>query len=252
MTDETEDIEILPPEEVPEEIIEEVEMMEEPAPKRGVTYPVFLVGLLLASLLGAAGGVGAAYYFKTEPAELSSLQNDIANLERAVSQLENKPMPKTDLSRIEARLSALENAPAPTLPDIDPETLSRLESLQEAGAEWPDMSVIEARLEALENRPAIETQIVTATPETLSISAPIAFPKEALIEAANNQPVSGGFFKRALSKHVQVKDADHPLVMIDAIETAIADGDLDIAKAKFDALPSTIRSAGQDWRNSLD
>lgn len=292
MTDEIEEIEILPPEGViPEDV------MIEPKLKRGVSYPIFLLGLLLTAALGAAGGGAIAYYLKSDPVNLSPLQSDLSRLNAAVSELENRPqvkaappvnIPKVDLSGLEARLEALETAPATTLPEIDPVLLTRLEALQAKGSDALnltalDLTAMEQRIDALETAGVSEDvraelqeiyervaeweirldnlQTDISQAEAAIVAAdPIArppaqsalpFPKAALLAAAKDQPAQGGFFKRAMNKHIQVKDEDNPAVMIDAMEAALSRGDIDTAKAKFDQLPSTIRSAGQDWRNSL-
>jgi hypothetical protein len=111
------------------------------------------------------------------------------------------------------------------------------------------MTEIEARLEALENRPA---PILKSAPAADTPTTQIPFPKTALITAAEGRQKQGGFFKRQMDKHIRVKDANDPLVLIEAIETALSENDMDTAKAKFDQLPSQIRSAGQSWRESLN
>ncbi|WP_409432402.1 hypothetical protein ACJ3XI_09320 [Litorimonas sp. RW-G-Af-16] len=254
-------------------------------PAKGIGFPVFALGLLLASALGAAGGGVIANMLQPDAVNVTPLRNDVSQLKASISGIEKQQADLTqaitmrpampDISGLEARLSALETAPLPTfdIPELDEDALAQLKAAQDAGFEWPDADLIAKtlaamanRIEALEadldSRPVFDPAMVTPPAPTLAVPSsepiiseaaqPIPFPKSAMLLALNNTKDQGGFFARMRQKHIRVKDSDDPEVIINGIETAIASGDIETAKAKFDALPSTLRSVGQNWRKSLN
>lgn len=204
------------------------------------TSPVDLSGL--ESRLDA---LEAAPRPEIDPEALTALQSaqadgfewpDTAKLESRLAELESQPEKPVDaavptelidrLETLEADLTELQNTE--TEPAIDVEKVDR----------------IEARLFALENRPAPAPEIKV---ETVSI---LAFPKKAMIAAAEDN-IDGGFVKKALSKHVRVKDEGDPLTLIDGIEADIAKGRLAAAAEKYDRLPEPVRAAGHAWYKSV-
>jgi len=173
---------------------------------------------------------------------------DLSAIEKRLDRLEATPKIEAgDLSGLEKRLDTLEDAPSP---EIDPAALTALQSAQKDGFEWPDTSdldsvlneELEARLTALENRPAGPGRI-----ERVSI---LAFPKEAMVAAVEDN-IEGGLLKKTLSRHVRIKDENDPIALIEGIEADIAKGRLEGAADKFDRLPEPIRAAGQAWYDSV-
>lgn len=201
---------------------------------------------------------------------------DLSGLEKRLDALESAPSPEIDpaaltalksaqddgfdwpdTSGLETRLSELESKlaeqPEATVPEglearietleADFETAKSAENLLEIDpARAAKIEAIEARLRDLENRPAPAAKI-----ERVSI---LAFPKDALIAAAEDN-VEGGLFKKTLSRHVRVKDENDPIALIEGIEADIVKGRLQAAADKFERLPEPIRTVGQAWYESV-
>ncbi len=221
----------------------------------------------------------------------TQIDTQISRLEAAYKRLDRlakdaKPIAADpiDLSGLEIRLDALENAPQAT--PIDESLLARLESLQNEGSPALDLSDIEARLAELETQLAsedipepirelvqdiyekqTETQLeIEALSDELktqqaqlmpSADKPLAlavsdFPKRALLDALSQQSQKQPLLQRTLGKHIKIKDPADPAVLIEAIETALDEGNIEAARAQFDRLPPDIRLAGQAWRDALN
>ena len=169
--------------------------------------------------------------------DTASIEDRIADLETDIETASNTASVPSELfPELIARLEDLETQ----LKSLEKNTTTQLS----AGATTRAQSVkkIEARLAALENAPRPDARV-----ERVSI---LAFPKEAMI-AAVEENVEGGLFKRALSKHVRVKDDDDPIGLIDSIEIDITAGRLESAIIKYDRLPDPVRAAGQAWYESV-
>lgn len=203
---------------------------------------------------------------------------DLSPLETRLKKLEGAPVPEIDpealsalqsaqadgfewpnTSALEERLAALETTvetvsePA----EIPADLLERLDALESNagsasdgdGVSAEELSLLSARFDLIESRlDMLETQPIAAP--RIERVALLAFPKSAMVGAAEDA-VEGGLMKRALSKHIRVKDEDDPLTLIDGIETDIAQGRLEDAVKKFDRLPEPVRAAGQAWYNSV-
>lgn len=211
---------------------------------------------------------------KAQPIDLSGLESRLDELE-AAPRPEIDPEALTalqsahadgfewpDTSGLEDRLAALEatakTSAAPT--ELSSEIMERIEAL-EAGVQTNSeiasedslsaeevsifserFDLLESRLAALENRPVRAPRI-----ERVAV---LAFPKDAMIEAAE-EAVEGGLLKKALSKHVRVKDEDDPITLIESIEADIEQGRLEAAAETFNRLPDPVRAAGQAWYDSV-
>ena len=161
---------------------------------------------------------------------------DVSALEKRIAELEAKAETPTEtavpddlmdrLAALETDVETVRNAEPVTVPTVDEEVMSKLES----------------RLSALENRPA-PTPVV----ERVSI---LAFPKAQMIDAVEAN-MQGGMIKKTLSRHIRVKDTNDPLTLIDGIESDLSEGHLAAAVEKFERLPSPVRSAGQAWYDSV-
>jgi len=206
---------------------------------------------------------------------------DEAMLDR-LEKLQADGSPALDLSAINARLAELEAENAKPA-ELSEAAQTRLETLTEQQAEATaksktqfselseglqsvafELSETQTGLAQLRDgqAAALETALKAAANSGVSsgvnngansgqISA-VPFPKQALLDAISAQGQDKPFFKRALSKHIKVKDPSLPLGIVAAIETDLADGNSAAAAERFDKLPPEIRSAGQLWRDSLN
>jgi hypothetical protein len=210
---------------------------------------------------------------------ISALKNEVSRLRQDQASLQNiEGVDVTQLndleSRLQERLETLENRPEPVLPDINADTLQALKQAEEDGFAWPDTSGLEARLAELETALIVSNETITkleAEIDDLKQSRDIlpmrveatdgdggeiltqspAFPKAALLAAIEKENGDKGFLAKALNKHIQVREPDDPIVLIETIETALSRGDLNSAIKTFESLPQNLRNVGQDWRNSL-
>ncbi len=201
---------------------------------------------------------------------------DLSPLESRLKALESAPVPEIDpealtalqsaqadgfewpdTSGLEERLAALETMSETALEpaEIPADLLGRIEALESGVQSNTDslteeevsilserFDLIESRLAGLENQPVAAPRI-----ERVSI---LAFPKAAMIGAVE-ESVEGGIMKRALSKHIRVKDDDDPVTLIDAIQVDISEGRLEDAVEKYDRLPEPVRAAGRAWYDSV-
>lgn len=204
--------------------------------------------------------------------ELSRLRQDQATLQKTegvdAAQLNDVE------SRLQERLETLENRPEPVLPDINADTLQALKQAEEDGFTWPDTSGVEARLTELETALIMSNETITKLQAEIDdlkqsrdilpirveatdggkgkgLSEAPAFPKAALLAAIEKENGEKGFLAKALNKHIQVREPDDPIVLIETIEKALSRGDLNSAIKTFESLPQNLRNVGQDWRNSL-
>ena len=179
---------------------------------------------------------------------------DTSSLEDRLTALETEAEAAAKLAIASDDLAASEAAQVSKSSEITANIMERLDAIEADMKAKPEPATqtkaidetrledLEARLDTLENRPAPAPRV-----ERVSI---LAFPKTAMIEAVEDS-VEGGIMKRALSKHIRVKDDDDPITLIDAIEVDIAQGRLDAAANKFDRLPEPVRAAGQAWYKSV-
>ena len=207
---------------------------------------------------------------------------DLSPLEKRLEALEAAPDPEIDpealtalqsaqadgfewpdTSALEGRLATLESTfeSAPEPVDIPADLLERLDAMESRvqtnvesasegnGTSEQELSILSERFDLIESRLAVLESQPVATPRIERVAL-LAFPKSAMVGAAE-ATVEGGIVKRALSKHIGVKDEDAPLTLIDGIEADIAEGRLEDAVKKFDRLPEPVRAAGQAWYNSV-
>jgi len=170
--------------------------------------------------------------------------------------------PALDLSAFEARLSELETAASSgAMPEGAKESLQELydqyvESEEKIEAKIAalsqDLTEMQTRLDALSDIQLTQSKAALQSSSVSGQAAASAFPKQALLDAVTAQTTDKPFLKRALSKHIKVKDPSSPAGIIDAITADLAEGNIEGAAARFDSLPSHIRSAGQAWRDSLN
>ena len=271
--------------------IDQAEMVAaERAPKKRFG-PIALVGTaFLASLLGAGAMYGASTFIApntpnlgpledklktvtsasdTAVAETKALTVKITRLER---ELKARPAasPPVDLTAIERRLAALEDVvPSLEAPQIDEDVLARLEALQGEGSSTLDLSEILSRLAALESNASSETDIlkrldelesrpqaVVTAPSTVAMSsAPreiMPFPEDKIRQAIDRASPEKGWLNRTLKKHISVQSEDNPRYLLETILEKIEAGDIEAAIAAFDKLPPQIKSAGQNWRDTME
>ena len=291
-----ETIDTFGPEEGPDFVHEE-EVVQD---RKGLGLIPVLGLSLLAALLGAVGGaIGGAYgtHYLFPPtnadelraavqqdvgqletktqAKIDDIRQELSGLETRLSQASSETDIQSFITGIEERLQTLENAPAPSLPGIDPETLSALKAAQIDGFNWPETNEIDSQIANLNSKTeALEAQIVGLNAQIESLEGELEareaqpkivqpetdtaksigpeFPKQALLNAAKNRAESQGFLSRTLNKHVSVDSPDSPKNLIEKIETAYEKGDIYTAIKTFDRLPSDVRSAGQDWRDAAE
>lgn len=159
--------------------------------------------------------------------DMSVLEDRIAAFEAEISSEAEIPEGLIDrLTALEADVEIVKNIEPVTVPVLDDDMMSKMES----------------RLSALESRP-LPTPVV----ERISI---LAFPRDKMIAAVEGNQ-EGGMIQKTLSRHIRVKDANDPLTLIDGIETDLSEGRLAAAAEKFERLPSPVRSAGQAWYESV-
>ncbi len=227
----------------------------------------------LTAAESAAKAAGGRPILKTKPVDLSTIKSRLNALETA-SPLEIDPSAITalqaaqadgfewpDVSTLETRVAEMETVvsslpedmTSDRLPMLLSEMADRLEALEAdvlavknadpvAAVDPQNMKALKARLSALENR-------AVAAPRIERIAV-LAFPKKALLDAVDAN-AKGSFVKKALSRHVRVKDDDNPLTLIEAIEVDISKGRLEAAANKFERLPPPVKTAGQAWYESV-
>lgn len=202
---------------------------------------------------------------------LASLKDEIAGLKNNVMQVQGGQASEEVLAVLQNRVDALEAAPLPEFPEIDPEIMTALQSAQADGFNWPDMTGVETKLEGLEkdytdiaeqlrsvservedlNDKALMVKPMGSSDLLLSKTLPtssLEFPETALRDAAEQMVSKQGFFKRTMSKHIDVRDPSDPIVLIEKVKAALQAGDIDLAIKTFDTLPESIKEAGQEWR----
>jgi small-conductance mechanosensitive channel len=216
--------------------------------------------------------------------ELSRLKQQNAALKNNAQNSEGIELSQLDAveARLSERIETVENRPLPSLPEINDETLQALKQAEEDGFDWPDTSAQDTRIAELEealtsaraeidgvksqmlamesDMADIASKSVTVRPDMADLEAnPVTafkpdFPREALLTAAEAAQEASqnkqGFLAKALNKHIQVREPDDPIVLIETIETALTRGDLKTALKSFDALPQDIRRVAETWRNS--
>lgn len=178
----------------------------------------------------ALAALNAAQADGFEWPDTAALETRLTGLETGLLTLADTPSPEV-LSDLMERIQALEARPIAQAPEADL-TLMMNEALD----------TVETRLSVLENTKPVAPKVTRI--------AVLAFPKEALLQAAEDN-TEGGFMKKALSKHVRVKDNDNPLTLIDQIEMDISKGRLEAAAIKFERLPAPVKAAGQAWYESV-
>ena len=206
--------------------------------------------LLLGALLGFGASFAANYLTRPAPYDPAPLRGEIDALRTELAALRDRPVPETqavDLRPLERRVRALETAPAPdAAAPVDEALVERLEALQADGLAVPpvDLEPLEARIRALEERSTAAPPPVTQPTDT---DAPLpSFPAQALRDGVEAR--SGGLF----SKHIRVRREDDPLTLIEGIEADMAARRPAAAIAKFDRLPSELRSLARGWRADMD
>lgn len=276
------EVEYLEPEDVEE-------ITPEPTRRKGLGLKTIMTFSAAAALLGAIGGAFGAQYFVPKP-DLSAVQVQIdravasvkdenakalSDLKTTVQTLRQQTIENMDaenvdamISGIESRITALENMPVPILPEIDAQTLTALQKAQEDGFNWPDISELETQLSDMEAEIALlrsELEAAQAQPFAMNADTtksivqngllpidPPEFPLSTLMSAVEEKMENKGFLARTFSKHVQLREPDDPIVLIEAAGKAAKAGDLSSAIKAFDQLPEDIRKLGQDWRNAAE
>jgi len=238
----------------------------EDEPKRRFGWPVAMgAGLLI----GLAIATGISWYFRPAAYDASALEAQIADLRSDMTTLQNEPdpvIPTVNLQPITRRLDALEARP--TVDPLSDEIVSRLEALQAEGFELPEMpdipdvSALEARISELEATVQSQASQISAMPAGGATIAPASepfidpdtlprFPAQLLRDGASEMGGSG-FIKRTFSRHVRVRGSNTPDVLISGIESDLANGKPRAALAKFDRLPSQLRSLARAWRANME
>ncbi len=276
------EVEYLEPEDVEE-------ITPEPTRRKGLGLKTIMTFSAAAALLGAIGGAFGAQYFVPKP-DLSAVQVQIdravasvkdenakalSDLKTTVQTLRQQTIENMDaenvdamISGIESRITALENMPVPILPEIDAQTLTVFQKAQEDGFNWPDISELETQLSDMEAEIALlrsELEAAQAQPFAMNADTtksivqngllpidPPEFPLSTLMSAVEEKMENKGFLARTFSKHVQLREPDDPIVLIEAAGKAAKAGDLSSAIKAFDQLPEDIRKLGQDWRNAAE
>ena len=262
-----------------------------PKPKRtkspgpGISIPGAVALAVLAAGAGALGGaaLSRAYMPAQDAIDLSPVETQIADLNKARSQTEAKlnrletaqdrlakksaPEP-ADLSGILDRLDALEQAEAPAADLSGLETrLSALEAGEIAAGTDTDFSDLFARLDALENEPrqssgsvdlddikrrltALENKPETVAARDIRTIPP--FPKQAVLDALEtpDPDKKKNWFQRAIDSQITIVDDEH-LKTVDTITTLLEQGDLDGALIEIDTLPTAAQDALADWLKSV-
>jgi len=222
---------------------------------------------------------------------LSKLAQDLESVKKTANSTKKISSKPVDLSDIEGRLLKLETAPKPAVSKalpIDPKLVKRLEALQKQGSPALDLSSFETRITQLEEaQPLIldleefvaqqkqrqrdveqkyeglsgnlkalherldKTIIQTDAAQSPAMSLAQPFPKQALLDALETQAQDKPLLKRALGKHIKVKNPSDPATIIDAIEADISQGNMTSAAARYDQLPPKLRVIGSKWRDSV-
>jgi len=170
--------------------------------------------------------------------------------------LQDDGSPALDLSAIEVRLDALETTNETD--EIFSVVQENLQNLYDKQAQtYTQITALSGDLESiqvqLEDAQAAMSETKLSAAELLSVSAAgLPFPKQALLDAVDAQAQKKPLLKRALGKHIKIKDPSDPSVIIAAIETDLARGNMAAAALRFDSLPPEIQSVASAWRNSLN
>ena len=209
---------------------------------------------------------------ETLAAETKALKAQIARLER---DLKARPAasPQVDLTPLERRLAALEDAAASeAAPQIDEDVLVRLEALQSEGSEALDLSEILSRLDALEVAKAdnaddlgilerlealeLRPQTIVTTPAAVAVVTPptvvLPFPEDKIRGAIERMSPPKSWLDRTLKKHISVQSEDNPVYLLETILKNLEAGETQAAITAFDKLPPEAKSAGQDWRDTME
>lgn len=206
---------------------------------------------------------------------VAALRTELDVLKTNIMDVQGGQASEQVLASLQNRLDALENAPLSNMPDIDADAVSALQKAQADGFNWPNLTEIEANISRLEQEHAdlsdrlqnISEEFETfkeapidvialggeAAPEPITITQTLTlpvFPEIALRKSAEEAVSQKGFLARTLSKHIDVKQPNDPIVLIEKAALAVKSGNLDLAVKTFDQLPDEIKVAGQDWRDA--
>jgi hypothetical protein len=207
---------------------------------------------------------------------VAALRTELDVLKTDIMDVQGGQASEQVLASLQNRLEALENAPLPEIPDIDADAVSALQRAQADGFNWPDLTEIDANISRLEKEHAdltdrlqnISEEFETfkeapidvvalggeAAPEPIMITQTLTlpiFPEMALRKSAEEAVSRKGFLARTLSKHIDVRQPNDPIVLIEKAALAVKSGNLDLAVKTFDQLPDEIKVAGQDWRDAV-
>ena len=246
--------------------IEVLPLEEEPIKPKGQAGPKIVglktlgVGVILASILGASGGLALTKGLQSPTEDMSpltakidALQSENKTLKAQVNRLraDIKALPKPatlDVTKLTSRIDVLESAKPQ---EIDLDLVARLEALKEGGSEALDLSEIIARLEALESRPAVAASVKSDS-APLAVSSLNPFPQAAVLAAIESTQPSGGWLKRSLKKHISVQSEDNPAYLVELIVQSLEDKNIKAAVTAFDKLPDEAKLAAKAWRESVE
>lgn len=210
---------------------------------------------------------------ETLAAETKTLKAQIARLERDSKARPAATSPQVDLTPLERRLAALEDAAASEAAlQIDEDVLVRLEALQSEGSEALDLSEILSRLDALEVAKAdnaddlgilerlealeLRPQTIVTTPAAVAVVTPptvvLPFPEDKIRGAIERMSPPKSWLDRTLKKHISVQSEDNPVYLLETILKNLEAGETQAAITAFDKLPPEAKSAGQDWRDTME
>ncbi len=242
-------------------------------PPKPVGLATLVVFSGLAAILGAIGGYGLSSVLKTETTsiDLTSVEGEIANLEKTQALLEARinrldatqksltevnQSPSKALSDIENRIQALESGVAIENSGLDLTNFqTRLEGMELQISELPqtgpntgqeidipsvDLSPLEQRVALLERQLG---ELQNAGREDRS-----EFPKDAVIASLSSEDTepSKNWFKRAIDSQITVRDDTH-LKTVDEITILIDKGDIKGAIKLIETLPISAQTAAEDW-----
>lgn len=239
-------------------------------PRAFTAAPLFIAGLGLACLAGAAGGWAASKYFSPPPADLTPIEARLYEFEQnttSQSELNQAALKKAEAQRaqikaefetFEAGARAAQNGPAGV-----PENYSQFQrkTNRELSALKARLDKIEAGLSVRDDLSAKADAPQTGSVKTKSSQGEAAvsstFPKEDIFAQLSQSGGSTegraapqqGWWGKLVKRHVALKRTDKIKVqaVLEQIETAIQAGDWPAAHAFSEDLPEPAKAAAQEW-----
>ncbi len=233
---------------------------------RGFVVGGFVVSSLLGAGLGIVGTKMLAGPDQTAALKVELEQNLKALQKTSKAQTKQLGVTSTAQKKTKARLDKLQTEN--TALGAQVETLKELVSDLQKAIDVQDVKTdtrqnvqdeaprLDADIEAPINKPAKNkpTSLAIKTEHQSALAVLIdTFPRAKMLAAVKAQETSKankpGWLRRAMSKHIKVRDGEavDPYTAIDAAESALKDGDIPAALAHIKKLNPPVRTSAAEW-----